>query len=167
MKYKLIVLIFMVLPAHVMADFYQWKDDDGVLQFSDKRPETTHKVTRIKKSEPPTVPSALLYSKTLTKKEKKPAVVKHHKRQVAIIKDKHQKKVTDDHSIDPDFKRVTGFNNANQLDVARDNCKRERYSDCSTSALISMERQRNRDYIEAQSHSIDRQHVTQQQAETH
>ncbi len=168
MKYKLIILVFMVLPVHVMADFYQWRDDDGVLQFSDKRPDTTHKVKKIKKSEPPMVSGASLYAKTLANKESKKQVVKKSPRQVAIIKDRHRKKVTDDHSIDPDFKRATGFNNANQLDVARENCKRQRQVDCSTNALIRMERrQHDREYIEAQNQPIDGQHVPLQQVEAH
>jgi len=148
MKYTFICFILVGVPLQLMADVYQWRDNEGVLHFSDERPDAVLNVTTIKTKQPAVIPSKSLTKNKIIERAKKITIQKrakqkiikpkHRKSQLTIIKDNHVDEKKHDDEIESEFKKVTGFNSADQLDIARARCNSVKNSDCSTKTLIKV-----------------------------
>ena len=159
MKYKFFVALLVTLPSLAMAELYQWRDGDGALHISDKRPAFVTNVNVIKMAEPRTVPLKSLSKNSLIQRannlpKRQPPVInpkpRRHKSQITIIKDEEETKphVVSNNMIDNagsninvDFKKVTGFDNPDQLDIARIKCNSIQNSDCRTKTLMHLKLQ--------------------------
>ena len=161
MKYKYIMFLLIVLPSLAQAELYQWRDSEGTLHFSDKRPEFVSGVNTIETAEPKTVPIKSLSKNSLVERAKNlpkrqlPSVKtqqpKRHKSQITIIKDDIETNAVSSSGVNVDFKKVTGFDNPDQLDIARIKCNSIENSDCRTKTLMHLKLQEIRGVTKARS----------------
>ena len=136
MKYILVFIFLALFQTQSIAQIYQWKDDNGKLHFSDKRPITNNAIKNVRANTSKMVSGVSDKSSSIvdranniqSRKSNKPSVASNFKKK----KIKHKGSI-----YKPGFRESTGFDNADNMDKARDKCKGRRSTDCSTRTLIN------------------------------
>ncbi|MDH5612735.1 MAG: DUF4124 domain-containing protein [Gammaproteobacteria bacterium] len=146
MRYTLILLLSFMYQTQLLAEVYQWRDDNGMLHFSDKRPANEDLVIDVPIVELNTIPGDPKYSGSLIDRAKNIPNAPVQNKQKPFIgsitkKKKHITKTSS--AYKPGFRGVTGFDNEEKLDKSRENCIKNRGADCSTKTLVNKQKAAN------------------------
>ncbi|MDH5387841.1 MAG: DUF4124 domain-containing protein [Gammaproteobacteria bacterium] len=146
MRYALILLLSFMFQSQLLAEVYQWKDKNGKLQFSDKRPADNDLVIDVPMGKLNTIPGDSRYSGSLIDRAKsirKMPARKKSKPFIASVNKTKKRTAKKSSAYKPGFRGATGFDNEAKLDKARDRCLKNRGSDCSTKTLVNKQKGEN------------------------
>jgi len=132
MKHILIAFLLMGFTSQAYTQIYKWRDKNGELHFSDKKPADSGGVKTVKPDISKMSSGESQHTSSLVERANR--LPERHAYAPKRIKKKSKKSKN---AYDPGFRHKTGFDNKSQLKKAKKRCKKNRFSDCSTNRLIT------------------------------